>query len=72
MKTYITTKYPVAIIVRVTPYDTRYNQPWIDGIKGLNVGHALHEAQDNWPLYQITLLAVGDLNDCTKKTIEGK
>ena len=54
MKTYIEQAYKTSIKVLVTyPNDT-----FIDYIKGLNTGHALHLARQNWEGAQIVSLQV--------------
>ena len=42
---FFTERYPVGIWVKVT--DSESNS-WEDGIKGLNKGHALFRASQNW------------------------
>jgi hypothetical protein len=45
MKTYYEQKYKHSIEILVK----YHNDSWIDGIKGLNKGHALYLARLNWP-----------------------
>lgn len=47
-------KYPVAITVLVT---NKYGS-WLDGIKGLNKGHAMFLARANWVDAQIDYVGV--------------
>lgn len=44
-KTFNEMEYPCTIEVKVTIGDDTFT----DQIKGLNAGHALHNAYDNWP-----------------------
>jgi hypothetical protein len=46
MKSYSEQRYPAAYMVRLTWADMTTDY---DGIKGLNEGHALWRAHDNWP-----------------------
>lgn len=39
-------RYPVAIIVRI--YCPEFEMTFVDGVKGLNKGHALYSARVNW------------------------
>jgi|TARA_R110002153_G_scaffold147979_4_gene299260 hypothetical protein len=48
MKTYIEQAYKVSIVVKVSYPATLCGSSWIDGIKGLNIGHALYLARQNW------------------------
>jgi len=48
MKQYHEQKYPIAIKIRITISGGIMGQTWVDGIKGLNVGHAMHLAHKNW------------------------
>lgn len=45
MKGFFEERFPVTIKVRVTFSDGSTHE---DEIKGLNVGHALYRARDNW------------------------
>lgn len=55
MKTYDEQNYPVSIDVRVS-YPGNI---WLDGVKGLNVGHAMYLASENWPGAEIELIKEG-------------
>lgn len=57
MKAYHEQRYPVAIDVLVAIHnpDGTVCESWVDGIKGLNVGHALYLARLNWPACTVTL-----------------
>ena len=48
---YFEQRYPVELEVTIVWYDTDGNVDFasIDWIKGLNAGHALYRARQNWP-----------------------
>lgn len=57
--------YPVAIVVRV--YHPDLEMRFVDGIKGLNKGHALYMARLNWDGCEISYV-----RDMTKSEVKGE
>ncbi|MHC4458561.1 MAG: hypothetical protein ACYS0I_16035 [Planctomycetota bacterium] len=55
MKTYKERKYPIEALVKVS-YP---GNVWIDGIDGLNLGHAVWRARQNWKRAEIKVVAYG-------------
>lgn len=57
MKTYSEQRYGVEVNVLVVTS----TQAWVDGIKGMNLGHALWRARQNWTDAEIFALD-GEVN----------
>lgn len=54
-KPYGAQRYPVAITVRVI-FPEFPDAPLVDGVKGLNAGHALWRARQNWPNASVAII----------------
>lgn len=55
---YYDERYPVSIDIVIGHACCGKLDCFIDSIKGLNVGHALWRARDNWPDSKVTLLGL--------------